>query len=103
MTLSSLAFAAPHQGLQSRAMRGLAIGVFAVGLILIYRSNRVFNFALGELGALCAALFVRLTINYHWNFYPALALIAVVGLLLGGLLELALVPRLGKAPKVILM
>ena len=46
---------------------------------------------------------MRLTINYHWNFYPAFALITVVGLLLGGLLELALVPRLGKAPKVILM
>ena len=39
----------------SGAMRGLAIGVFAVGIILIYRSNRVFNFALGELGALAAA------------------------------------------------
>ena len=49
---------------------------------------------LGELGALAAALFVRLTINYHWNFYAALALATVVGLLLGGLLELALVPRL---------
>jgi len=97
------AFAAPQQVLLGGAMRGLAIGVFAVGIILIYRSNRVINFALGELGALAAALFVRLTINYHWNFYPAFVLVAVVGLLLGGLLELALVPRLGKAPKVILM
>src|SRR3954452_5480038 len=86
----------------SGAMRGLAIGVFAVGIILIYRSNRVFNFALGELGALAAAIFVRLTVNYHWNFFPALALTTVAGLLLGGLLELALVPRLRKAPKVIL-
>ncbi len=97
------AFDAPHQVILGGAMRGLAIGVFAVGIILIYRSNHVINFALGELGALAAALFVRLTINYHWNFYPAFALITVVGLLLGGLLELALVPRLGKAPKVILM
>jgi ABC-type branched-subunit amino acid transport system ATPase component/ABC-type branched-subunit amino acid transport system permease subunit len=97
------AFDAPRQVLVGGAMQGLAIGVFAVGIILIYRSNKVINFALGELGALAAALFVRLTINYHWNFYPAFALVAVVGLLLGGLLELTLVPRLGKSPKVILM
>ncbi len=99
---SLLGFAVPMQVVLSGAMRGLAIGVFAVGIILIYRSNRVFNFALGELGALAAAIFVRLTVNYHWNFYAALTLTTVAGLLLGGLLELALVPRLRRAPKVIL-
>ncbi|MBV9952312.1 MAG: ATP-binding cassette domain-containing protein [Acidimicrobiia bacterium] len=98
-----LAFDVPPQVILGGATRGLAIGVFAVGIILIFRSNRVINFALGELGAFCAAVFVRLTVNYHWNFYPALALAGAVGLLAGGLLELALVPRLGKAPKVILM
>ena len=41
-------------------------------MILIYRSCRVINFALGELGALCAALFVRFVVNWHWNFYAAL-------------------------------
>ena len=62
----------PTQVLLSGAMRGLAIGVMAVGMILIYRSCRVINFALGELGALCAALFVRFVVNWHWNFYAAL-------------------------------
>jgi ABC-type branched-subunit amino acid transport system ATPase component/ABC-type branched-subunit amino acid transport system permease subunit len=100
---SLLAFDVPPQVILGGATRGLAIGVFAVGIILIFRSNKVINFALGELGALCAAVFVRLTVNYHWNFYPALALAGLVGLLAGGLLELALVPRLGKAPKIILM
>ena len=45
-----LAFDAPQQVLLSGAMRGLAIGVFAVGIILIYRSNRVINFAAADLG-----------------------------------------------------
>ena len=74
MTLAppALAVEVPQQVVLSGAMRGLAIGVLAVGVILIYRSCRVINFALGELGALAAALFVRLTVNWHWDFYAAL-------------------------------
>jgi ABC-type branched-subunit amino acid transport system ATPase component/ABC-type branched-subunit amino acid transport system permease subunit len=98
-----LAVEAPAQVLLSGAMRGLAIGVLAVGVILVYRSCRVINFALGELGALCAALFVRLTVNWHWNFYAALALMVAAGALLGALLELGLVRRLAKAPRVVLL
>ena len=98
-----LALEIPAQVVLSGAMRGLAVGVLAVGVILIYRSSRVINFALGELGALCAALFVRLTINWHWNFYAALVLMVAAGALLGALLELALVRRLAKAPRVVLL
>ena len=93
----------PQQVLLSGAMRGLAVGVLAVGVILIYRSCRVINFALGELGALAAALFVRLTVNWHWNFYAALGLMIVGGALMGALLELALLRRLAKAPRVVVM
>ncbi len=98
-----LAFDVPAQVVLSGGMRGLAIGVMAVGVILIYRSSRVLNFALGELGALCAALFVRLVVNWHWNFFPALALMVVAGALLGALLELGLVRRLTRAPRVVLL
>jgi ABC-type branched-subunit amino acid transport system ATPase component/ABC-type branched-subunit amino acid transport system permease subunit len=101
--IGMLAIEVPPQVLLSGAMRGLAIGVLAVGVILIYRSCRVINFALGELGALCAALFVRLTINWHWNFYAALAVTAVAGALLGAVLELGLVRRLFRAPRVVLL
>ena len=73
-----VAFEVPAQVMLSGAMRGLAFGVLAAGVILIYRSCRVINFALGELGALCAALFVRLVINWHWNFYAALVLTVVL-------------------------
>lgn len=98
-----LAFEAPQQVLLSGAMRGLAIGVLAVGLILVYRSCRVINFALGELGALGAAVFVRLVVNWHWNFWAALVVVVVAGALFGGLLELAVVRRLSRAPRVVLL
>jgi ABC-type branched-subunit amino acid transport system permease subunit/ABC-type branched-subunit amino acid transport system ATPase component len=97
-----LAVEAPAQVVFSGAMRGLAIGVLAVGVILIYRSTRALNFALGELGALAAAVFVRLAVNWHWNFYAALALVVVAGALVGALLELGVVRRLAAAPRVIL-
>jgi len=98
-----LAFEVPTQVLLSGAMQGLAIGVMAVGMILVYRSCRVLNFALGELGALCAALFVRFVINWHWSFYAALPLMILVGALLGALLELVIVRRLYRAPRVALL
>ncbi len=96
---ATLALEAPAQVLFSGAMRGLAIGVLAVGVILIYRSSRALNFALGELGALGAAVFVRLAVNWHWNYYAALALVVVAGALVGALLELGLVRRLATAPR----
>jgi ABC-type branched-subunit amino acid transport system ATPase component/ABC-type branched-subunit amino acid transport system permease subunit len=103
MTGTLLAFELPAQVLLSGAMRGFGIGVFAVGIILIYRSCKVINFALGELGALCAAVFVRLVVNWHWNFYAALVFTMAGGALLGALLELAIVRRLFRAPRVILL
>ncbi len=101
--MGALAFDVPAQVVLSGAMRGLGIGLLAVGIILIYRSCRVINFALGELGALCAAVFVRFVVNWHWNFYAALVVTVVGGALLGALLELALVRRLSKAPRVVLL
>lgn len=98
-----LAFEVPQQVVLSGAMRGLAVGVLAVGVILVYRSCHVLNFALGELGALAAALFVRFVVNWHWNYYAALALMTIVGALVGGLLELGLVRRLRRAPRVVLL
>jgi ABC-type branched-subunit amino acid transport system permease subunit/ABC-type branched-subunit amino acid transport system ATPase component len=86
----------------SGAMRGLVLGVLAVGVILVYRSSRVINFALGELGALGAALLVRLVVNWHWNYGPALVVTVVAGALLGGVLELTVVRRLFRAPRVVL-
>ena len=66
----------PQQVAVQRRLRGLAFGVMAVGVILIYRSSRVINFALGELGALAAAVFVRFVVDWHWNYFAALVVMA---------------------------
>ena len=63
-----LAFEFSKQVVFSGAVTGFTYGVLAIGLILIYRSTRVINFAHGEVGAFCAGLLALLVINYDWPF-----------------------------------
>ena len=100
--------AAPRDGLRSRpdhwtfprqvifngATAGLVYGVLAVGMVLIYRSSRVINFAYGEIGALAATLMARLVFHWGWNFFPSLLVVLVVGALLSAVIELRVVRRL---------
>ena len=43
---------------------GMTYGILAVGLVLVYRSNRVINFAHGEIGAFGAALVGVLVVQW---------------------------------------
>jgi len=43
---------------------GLTYGLLAVGLVLIYRSNRIINFAHGQIGAFGAAVFGLAVVKY---------------------------------------
>ncbi|MDP9181698.1 MAG: ATP-binding cassette domain-containing protein [Actinomycetota bacterium] len=79
---------------------GMTYGLLAVGLVLIYRTNRIINFAHGQVGAFGSAFFgievVRWHIPYWVAFLPALALAASVG----ALAEATVVRRLRKAPAI---
>ena len=50
-------------------MTGLTYGVMAVGVILVFRSTRVINFAIGEMGGFAAALLYRLVIDWDVPFW----------------------------------
>ncbi len=85
---------------------GVVIGainaLIAVGLILIYRANRIINFALAEIGIFGAILFEQLVRKYDvpWVF-ALVAGVAAAGVL-GGVLEYVFVRRFAKAPRLIL-
>ena len=81
---------------------GLTYGVLGVGLILIWRSTRVINFAYGQMGVFGAALLALFVINYSINFYVSLLAVLVSGAVLGALIELVVVRRLAKSPRIIL-
>ena len=85
------------------ALTGLTYAVLAAGLVLVYRATRVINFAHGEIGAFGAAVLAKLVLDEHWNFFLALALVLVIGGLVGAAVELGIVRRLFKAPRVVVM
>ena len=92
----------PNQVLFNGAIAGLVYGVLAVGIVLIYRSSRVINFAYGELAAFSALVMSRFFYNWGWGFFPSLAVAIVAGAALSAIIELTVVRRLFDAPRVIL-
>jgi ABC-type branched-subunit amino acid transport system permease subunit/ABC-type branched-subunit amino acid transport system ATPase component len=84
------------------AITGLIYALLAAGLVLVYRSTGVINFAYGELGALCAAVLAKL-VDKGWPFWPALVVVVALGAVLGGLIELVIVRRLSSSPRLVLL
>jgi branched-chain amino acid transport system permease protein len=85
------------------AFIGLSYALLAVGLILVYRANRVINFAQGQLGAAPALLGVMLMKLEHWPYPLALAVTVLSAAALGLLAEVGIVRRFAKAPRLVLM
>ncbi len=83
-------------------IRGLIFSPIAVGIVLIYRSSRSINFAQAAIGLVPATLSALLVLNWGWNYWFS----AFVGLLgsvvLGIVVEFALVRRFFEAPRLIL-
>ena len=95
---------APTRGtLYAGLVRGLVTGLLAIGIVLIYRSTKVINFAVGNMGLPGASLFALLVINWGWPFWPALVVSLAMGALIGMAIELIVVWRLFHRPRVILL
>ena len=84
---------------------GSLTALMAFGLALIYRSNKVINFAQADLGAVPASLAVALITlpAIGWSFWVAVPISLVVAVLLGALIEFVIIRRFAKAPRLILM
>src|SRR5947209_66911 len=72
-------------------LNGLAIGLLAVGLVLVYKSNRFLNLAHAQLGTLSAVLLSKWVLDWGWNWWVAFAVAVLVGLLTGVVVERFLV------------
>ena len=83
-----------RQVLFSGAVTGLTYAVMAVGVILIFRSTRVINFAIGEMGAFSAALLYRLVVDWDVPYWVSFVACIAVGAIVGAALELFIVRRL---------
>ncbi len=84
-------------------VRGLIYGLLAVAIILVYQSSRVINFAAGNLGLIGSSLVVLIGGIHGLPYWLALAVGLVVGTAVGGVVELVVVRRLVRSPRVILL
>ncbi|MGH9010612.1 MAG: hypothetical protein ACRDYF_12310, partial [Acidimicrobiia bacterium] len=81
---------------------GTANGLLAIGLILIYRTNRIVNFAYGSLGSVAGLFGVQLYLKSHWNYFVAMGVAVALGLALGGIVEFLVIRRFTKSSRLVL-
>ncbi len=84
------------------ALYGGRIALIALGIALVYRANRIVNFAQGDLGGVPAVLAVMLVIGWQWNYWLGLVVGLAAAALLGGLVETLIVRRFTNAPRLVL-
>lgn len=80
---------------------GSAYGMVALGLVLVYKSSGVFNFAQGEFGTV--ALYTLYLLDFEVDYWVALLGAVVVAAAMGFLTERIVVRPLFEAPRVILL
>ena len=81
---------------------GCLNGLLAIGLVLVYRTSRIINFAQGELGAFAATMSVELVKRFGIPFYLAILIGLLSAIATSALVEFAVIRRFAKAPRLIL-
>src|SRR4051794_37537577 len=72
------------------AVLGMLYALLAFGLILVYRANRIVNFAHAGLGLVPAVTALLLVTNRHWPYLASVAVMLLGSALVGGLVELVM-------------
>ena len=84
------------------AVSGLLYAINAIGLVLIFRANRVINFAQAEFGSVAAVLAIQLSIQWHFPFFVSVPIALVVAAILGAFVEGIVLRRFARASRLIL-
>jgi branched-chain amino acid transport system permease protein len=84
------------------ALLGGLSALLALGLALVYRAHRILNFAQGDLGAAPASLAVLLLVSSGASWLVALLAGLVTAVLLGALVEVLVIRRFSRSPRLVL-
>jgi branched-chain amino acid transport system permease protein len=74
----------------------------AIGIVLVYRANRVVNFAQAELGSVAAILAIEFVLKYHFNYFLAIACGLAIAAATGVIIDLLVIRVFHRAPRLIL-
>ena len=100
--VQQVAFPVPAGVFLHGVVVGLLTSMIAVGMALIYRANRVLNFAQGDLGYLPASLGVMIVITSSVPWVVAFGVGIAAAAALGAACELLIIRRFFKAPRLVL-
>ncbi|MEY2571419.1 MAG: hypothetical protein QOE63_1769, partial [Acidimicrobiaceae bacterium] len=81
---------------------GTSYALVGMGLILIYRTTRIVNFAYGAMGAMPGALTVGLYEGKHVNWFVAMAAGVALGVVVGALTDMVVIRRFAKSSRLVL-
>ena len=84
-------------------VNGMVFGLLALGVVLVYRSTRVINLAVGNMGLPASGLMSVMVINHGFPYWAALAIALLTGTVIGAAVERAVIRRLFDAPRVIVL
>jgi branched-chain amino acid transport system permease protein len=91
----------PHAIFLNGALIGLLYGLLGMGLVLVYRANRIINFAQAQLGSVPAVVALLLIGRKDVNYFLVLPIVILGGALLGGTVDVVFIRRLREAPRLI--
>ena len=81
---------------------GTSYALLAMGLILIYRTTRIVNFAYGAMGAMPGSLAVGLFVAKGWNYGLAVAIGVAVGVVNGAVIDVFVIRRFARSSRLVL-
>jgi branched-chain amino acid transport system permease protein len=98
---SLLPHGAPAGIILAGSVFGAINSLVAISIVLVYRANRVVNFAAAEFGAVAAVLAIELHIQLQLNYFVSILAGLVASAALGGVIEITILRRFGNAPRLI--
>jgi ABC-type branched-subunit amino acid transport system ATPase component/ABC-type branched-subunit amino acid transport system permease subunit len=95
--ITALAYAPEY--LFRGAIIGMTYGLLALGIVLVFRSSSILNFAHGEIGIFAAGIFTVIVNRWSIPYWLGFAIALIIGAAAGVLAEVIIVRRLRRAPK----
>ncbi|MBN2624152.1 MAG: ABC transporter permease [Acidimicrobiales bacterium] len=102
LVFQQVVYPAPWGIVLNGALVGGRIALIALGIALVYRANRIVNFAQGDLGAVPAVLGVMLVVAWGWSYWFGLVAGLAAAVVLGVLVEGLIIRRFFNAPRLVL-